>query len=330
MRAVVGVVRQINGEEPGPRRPSVRVCVVAAVLAVLGCGQSAPAAPSTARLVLLGTGTPNSDPARSGPAVAVIVGGESYLVDAGPGIVRRAAAAAERGVDGLHNSQLQRVFITHLHSDHTLGLPDLLLSPWTADDREAPLEVYGPPGIASMMEHLTAAYTVDIRLRLDGSQPANDTGHSNVVHEIRGIDESRPISEIYRDDNVSVDAFRVPHGSWDHAFGFRFRTADRTFVISGDTSPSEAIVEYCNGCDMLVHEVYSDAGFAARPPEWQRYHSSFHTSATELGGIAARARPRLLVLYHQLFWGTTESGLLEEVASRYDGATVSGQDLDVY
>ncbi|MCK5411533.1 MAG: MBL fold metallo-hydrolase, partial [Gemmatimonadetes bacterium] len=135
------------------------------------------------RLVLLGTGTPNPDPDRSGPAVAVVVNGEPYLVDAGPGVVRRAAAAAGRGVEALEVDRLRTVFITHLHSDHTLGLPDLIFTPWVLE-RTAPLEVYGPPGVRAMVEHLSEAYSEDVRIRLEGLEPANRSGYRVIAHEV--------------------------------------------------------------------------------------------------------------------------------------------------
>lgn len=256
---------------------------------------TAPLAAQGTRVVLLGTGTPNAEPERSGPAVAVVVGGSVYLVDAGPGVVRRAAAAEGRGLAALAQPNLRIVFLTHLHSDHTLGLADLMFTPWVLD-RVAPLEVYGPRGTRAMVEHLEAAYSEDVRIRLDGLQPANRTGWQANPHEIRpGL--------VFSDSNVRVTAFLVAHGSWPEAYGYRFDTADRSIVISGDTRPSEAVVEACNGCDVLVHEVYSQQGFEGRPPEWQRYHARFHTSAPELGVIASRARPGLLVLYHQLLGG---------------------------
>ncbi len=270
-----------------------------------------------AQVILLGTGTPNADPERSGPSIAIVSNGTPYIVDFGPGVVRRAAAA------GIKPSNLQRAFATHLHSDHTLGLPDLIFTPWTLE-RNAPLELYGPKGLAAMARNIEKAYSEDTKIRLTGGEPSNKTGYKVNVHEIGE-------GKIYHDDNVTVTAFRVPHGEWPQAFGYRFDTADgRSIVISGDTAPSEAVIRACNGCDVLVHEVYSTAGFAKRPSEWQRYHARYHTSSAQLAEIAKKANPGLLVLTHQLFWGTSEKDLLLELTSGYRGKVVSAHDLDVY
>jgi ribonuclease BN (tRNA processing enzyme) len=271
--------------------------------------------------VLLGTGTPNAEPTRSGPSVAVVVGDTPYLVDFGPGVVRRAAAAYEAGIEGLAPEKLSRAFLTHLHSDHTAGYPDLILTPWVLE-RAEPLRVWGPPGIVHMTEHILAAYRQDIDERLGGLEPANDTGYQVISHEAEpGI--------VYEDGDVTVEAFPVQHGSWT-AYGYRFRTPDRTIVISGDTAPTETVVEKSRGCDVLIHEVYSAVGLGTRPPAWQRYHTRVHTSSHELAEIATRAHPALLVLYHQLLWDVSEEDLLSEIQERYEGAVVSGQDLDVY
>ena len=135
---------------------------------------------------------------------------------------------------------------------------------------------------------------------------------------------------VYRDSNVTVAAFAVAHGSWPAAYGYRFETRDRVIVVSGDTRATDAIVEQCRGCDVLVHEVYAQDGWERLRPEWQRYHAAFHTSAPELGRLAARARPKLLVLYHQLAWSSTPERILEEVRAHFAGHLVYGKDLDVY
>jgi ribonuclease BN (tRNA processing enzyme) len=275
-------------------------------------------------LVVLGTGTPNADPERSGPALAVVHGTQSYLVDAGPGIVRRAAAAAtQHELRALQPSQLRVLFLTHLHSDHTVGLPDVILSAWTLE-RDVPLEVYGPPGTKAMVDHLLAAYAADIRNRTEGLEPANANGWRVTVHEIS--------PGLVRDDGqVRVRAFAVPHGDWEVAFGYRFESAERSIVISGDTRASEAVVAACNGCDVLAHEVYSAERFLTRPPEWQRYHRNAHTSTVELAALANRAQAKQLVLYHQLFWGTDDAGLVREMrAAGFLGRLSSARDLAIY
>jgi ribonuclease BN (tRNA processing enzyme) len=284
---------------------------------------SFPVAQGRTKVVMLGTGTPNADPDRFGPSVAVVVDDASYLVDFGVGVVRRAAAAERSGIKALAPTALKTAFATHLHSDHTLGLADLIVSPWILE-RPVPLTVYGPRGLQAMVTHLVAAYAEDLHVRETGGEPKHGYDPRVVrVHEIKpGV--------VFHDERVTVTAFAVPHGAWPQAFGYRFQTPDRTIVISGDTGPTSRIEDQCPRCDVLVHEVYSEAGFAKRPPAWQAYHARYHTSARELGAIANRAHPGLLVLYHQLIWSSTEDELLKEVRSVYNGKVVSAHDLDVY
>ena len=289
---------------------------------VLTCALMAAPIGAQTRVVMLGTGTPNADPERSGPAVAVVVNDRAYLFDAGPGIVRRASAAERAGTRALRQPNLGVVFLTHLHSDHTLGLPDLMFSPWVLE-RTAPLRVFGPAGTRQMVASLASAYREDIRVRLDGGEPSNKTGWKTEASDVNpGL--------VFQDSNVKVTAFAVPHGAWTNAFGYRIETRDRVIVISGDTGPSEEIVKQCNGCDVLVHEVRSHERLATRPEAWQQYHRAFHTSTLELAALAQRARPKLLVLYHQLYWGATDEDLLREVRTVYTGAVVSAKDLGIY
>ncbi|MBU0595629.1 MBL fold metallo-hydrolase [Candidatus Bipolaricaulota bacterium] len=276
---------------------------------------------SKTRVVLLGTGTPNADPARSGPSLAVVVGDTPYLVDFGPGVVRRAAAACESGIRALEVSRLARAFATHLHSDHTAGYADLILTPWVLG-REEPLRVYGPPGLRSMTEHLLAAYAEDIRERIEGLEPANPSGHRVEAFEIEP-------GRVYEDSQVVVDTFAVNHGSWP-AFGYRFTTTDRVIVVSGDTAPFLGWADAYRGCDVLVHEVQSAAGLDRREPGWRTYHAAVHTSTIELADVVSVVKPKLLVLTHHLFHGEAEQTLLQEVRSRYDGDVVLGHDLEVF
>jgi ribonuclease Z len=274
-------------------------------------------------VVLLGTGTPNPDPDRSGPSVAIVVDSSVYIVDAGPGVVRRVAAAGSKTkLAALTLPKLRIAFLTHLHSDHTVGLPDLMLSPWVIG-RTVPLEVYGPPGTRNMVEHLQAAYADDIEIRLHGGEPSNKTGYETHAHEVLpGV--------VYRDSLVKVTAFAVSHGKWEHAYGYRFDTPDRSIVLSGDTSLNEAVATACNGCDVLVHEVITAAHLAVRTPDWQAYHRAYHTPAPELGRIAAKAKPKLLVLYHLIPTAFSETELLGEIRRGFKGRVVVGRDLGEY
>jgi ribonuclease Z len=293
------------------RFPIAIVLVVA--VALLSDARAEPATSAT-RVVLLGSGTPNPEPDRSGPAVAIVVNDTPYLVDFGPGVVRRAAAMSPSyggEIEALETEKLGIAFLTHLHSDHSAGLPDLVLTPWVMG-RDKPLELYGPKGVGDMAAHVLKAYDADIRYRVDGLEPANDQGWR------------------VSDENVQVEAFRVRHGDWENAYGYRFTTPDRVIVISGDAAPDANIEAFAKGADILLHEVYSVSGFARRNEFWQKYHRNNHTSAHELGEIATRVQPRLLVLYHVLFWGSSEEVVLDEVREKYSGRVVLGRDLDVY
>ena len=285
-----------------------------------------PAAPAgRTRVVLLGTGTPGAEPDRSGPATAIVVDDTPYLIDFGPGVVRRATAAFVNGVDGLRVQNLRLAFLTHLHSDHTAGYPDLILTPWVLGRRE-PLHVYGPPGLAAMSENILEAYREDIRVRVGGAEMLDPIGVRVVPHEITEVR-----SLVYQDDLVSVEAFAVPHGTWEHAFGFKFVTVDRTVVVSGDTGPFDGLVEIARDADVLLHEAYTSAAFYRRNLGTRRYHGTFHTSATKVGEIAARANVGMVILYHQLHLaGDSPEQMVAEVSAQFDGPVAYGRDLEVY
>jgi len=294
--------------------------VAVAVFCARGLGEDHPTL--TTRVVVLGTGNPSADAERWGPAVAVVVNDRAYLIDCGPGVVRRAAAAERNGIAALKAKELKIVFITHLHSDHTLGYPDLIFSPWVLGRKEA-LEAYGPHGLRNMTSHIEKAWTEDVRIRRRGLEQANATGYRVNVHEIRA-------GVVYRDSNVTVTAFPVRHGIWKEAYGYKFETRDRKIVISGDTAPSDEVVKACDGCDVLLHEVFNPHGEELKKEHWKEYFTTFHTSPSELGEIARRARPKLLVVYHQSLEKLPEADLVEQIKKEYSGEWVSGRDLGVY
>jgi len=279
------------------------------------------------RVVLLGTGTPRTEPGRAGTSTAVIVDDRPYLFDFGPGVGLRLSEGHEMGIAGLAMSGVTRAFLTHMHSDHTLGLASLMLTPWMFG-RTEPLVVHGPRGTAAMTRSLADAYSLDVAKRMY-NEPHTEHGH-----EIIGRDVVPGV--VYTDDLVTVEAFAVSHGEWDPAvhgpfpaMGYRITTPDRTVVISGDTGPFDEMAAVYAGCDVLVHEVYSSAGLEARPGPWQSYHERSHTSATHLGRIATETNPGVLVLNHQLLWHATERDLIDEITAVYEGRLVYGKDLTV-
>jgi ribonuclease BN (tRNA processing enzyme) len=274
-------------------------------------------------VVFLGTGMPRPDPQRQGPSLAIVANGKAYIVDAGTGIVRQAAAAYERGIEALRPNALDIAFLTHLHSDHTLGLPDLILTPWVMH-RTEPLQLYGPVGTRAMAENIEKAYAEDIEVRIEGLEHQTTTGHQVIAHEIPL--PTKPV-QVFADENVKVTAFAVHHGNWKEALGYRFDASGKSIVISGDTRPVDSVVRACNGCDVLIHEVYSGAPGNA---ESAAYFSSFHTSAKELGEIAAKARPKVLIVWHYVpLQGTDETQMVEEIHENFHGPVIVANDLDV-
>lgn len=275
----------------------------------------------SAIVITLGTGTPVPNPDRSGPATAVVVGRRVFLFDAGPGVVRRMAAA------GLPIDGVTAAFITHLHSDHTSGLPDLILTSWVMG-RSTPMRVHGPPGLRRMTDHLLAAWAEDTVVRVKGLERGRPGGYRVDAREITG-------GVVHESDGVKVTAIRVSHGEWKYAFAYRVDAAGRSVVISGDTRPSDALARAAAGVDVLVHEVYPESRISPenRPGGelWPRYLREVHTSDVELGRLAARARPRLLLLTHVLFMGANEQEVLDGIRrGGFTGSVVVAKDLARY
>jgi ribonuclease BN (tRNA processing enzyme) len=279
---------------------------------------------------MLGTGTPRPDPNRSGPATAIVANGTPYLVDFGPGVVRRVEAAYEQGTKafGPGAVNIRTAFLTHMHSDHTVGYPDLIFTPWVMG-RTEPLEVYGPKGINAMTEHVLKAWQVDIGGRANGLNQHNSTGYRVNAHEIEpGI--------VYRDSNVAVTAFPVRHDEMVDSFGYRFDTADRSIVLSGDTAPTQSLLDHSRGCHVLIHEAYSMTSYHKVSPQSQQFRRTHHTSSAELAEIANTIKPDLLIIYHRSNAGArmtqpeSEDVLLKEIRQSYRGRVLAAHDLDVF
>lgn len=281
---------------------------------------SAPAPASRTKLIILGTGTPAADPDRFGPAVVVLVDSTPYLFDAGVGVVRQWARALRTGFSTIGPATLHTAFITHLHSDHTLGIPELILTTWTLGAKvRPPLELYGPPGLRAMTDHVLAAWSEDIAVRTGAQGEAEGVAPPAVhVHEIEpGV--------VYHDSLVTVTAFVVHHGTVPHAFGYRIQTPDKVIVLSGDAGPPSTVAEQCRGCDILVHE-----GGTILAADANAYFKSFHATAEALAEIATAAHPKLLVLYHQRPDSPATERAYARLRQLYAGPFVVARDLDVY
>jgi len=272
-------------------------------------------------VILLGTGMPFPDPAAQGPATAVTVGARVFLFDAGPGVMRQMTAARLP----IRGGPVTAVFLTHLHSDHTLGLPDLVFTSWVMG-RRRPLRIVGPTGTRNMLDHILAAWSEDIEVRTAGLERAVPEGWKVDVRETTG-------GLVYDSAGVRISAIPVPHGNWKLAFGYKIETPGKTVVISGDTRLSPALERAARNVDVLIHEVYP--AVRLRPEEriggelWPSYMRSFHTSDVEVGQMAARAKPKLLVLHHIVRMGGTDEELLAGVrAGGFTGRVVIGHDLD--
>ena len=175
-----------------------------------------------------------------------------------------------------------------------------------------------------MTTALLEAYREDIRVRVEGPEQLR---RDLLAVETREIEPGL----IYEDPVMRVEAFAVPHGTWDQAFGFKLTTADRTIVISGDTGPFDGMADIASGADVLIHEAYGAEGLRLRDPGIQRYHGTFHTSAIKVGEIAAEAEVGMVILTHQLHLaGETPDEMVDQVRLSFDGEVVYGRDLDIF
>lgn len=272
---------------------------------------------SHTHVVLLGTGTPNLRPDRYQSSLLITVDDTTLVVDCGGGTLQRLAQAHAQGWLPGGYTNLTRLFLTHLHPDHTTGLADFLIGPWVLH-RDAPVQVWGPHGTAALVDGLCAAYAEPIDAHRRGLAPLQHPFTVTTAALVAGV----PVTV----GPATVTPIAVDHGALP-AFALRVETPDRVIVVSGDTRPTDALVAAARGCDVLIHEVYSAARLATRPPAWQAYHRVVHTSTVELAAMVRAIRPNLLVLTHQLYWGATDSELLHEISELYDGPVVSGHDL---
>jgi len=274
-------------------------------------------------VTLLGTGGPEPAIDRFGPSVLVEAGPEKLLVDAGRGTTQRLWQL------GVRLGDVNALFLTHLHSDHTVGIPDLWLTGWLRTRfgrRNSPLSVWGPKGSEAMMAALKKAYEEDIRQRTEGSAlPAE--GIALDVHDVgEGV--------VYQRNGVKVTAFNVDHGAVPMlALGYRIDYAGRSVIISGDTRPSENLIRFATGADVVVHEVMAADSALSQPAEAVRRVMASHTSPEEAGRVFDRVKPKLAVYTHiGLVTDPSRSGvllaaLIPRTRTSYSGPLEIGEDL---
>ena len=284
--------------------------------------------------VALGTGHPGPNPNRFGPATAIIVDDTAYIVDAGEGVWRAAAKAASlhggRIADALELTvKPARVFLTHLHSDHTVGLPSLMLQPWSYA-KEDPLEVYGPPGTEDLVSNLLEAYKLDIQNRVGRS--SNDTGWRSIAHDVKA-------GLVYQDDRVRVEAYQTKHANWKYSYAYRFTTPDRIVVVGGDGGACEGLIEAVQGADVWFQEIMTEMNLANAPwgggsvEEKKKVIWGSHMKPSALAKIATDAKVKLLVLYHEQNYSDPydPEALVKELRMLgFEGAVVSSRDSDVF
>ncbi|HXE90145.1 MAG TPA: MBL fold metallo-hydrolase [Terriglobales bacterium] len=270
-------------------------------------------APATMQVITLGTGFPRPSNERAGPATAVVVKDKVFLVDAGRGVVMRLAATE------FPLKSVRAVFLTHLHSDHTSGLPDLFTSTWIFG-RRTPLELYGPKGTKQVADALLKFFEEDIHIRRDLTEMQPAEGAKIRTHIVReGV--------VYRDEDVRVTAFAVDHRPVEHAYGYRFDSAGKSIVISGDTRYSSNLVRFARGADVLVHEVALPEWFDdVDPPQVAARLKAYHTPPEEAGRVAREAGVKMLVLTH-LVPADEEDKIRQRAAKEFSGRVEIASDL---
>jgi ribonuclease Z len=272
--------------------------------------------PKDIRVTLLGTASgPRAFVDKAGISTLVEAGGERFLFDAGRGFMQRLVQA------GFPMNAVSKLFLTHLHSDHVIGVPDLMLSPWAAaPERKVPLEVWGPEGTRDMMRHLEEAFAFDVHMRRDVDESFSPEGIRMVVHEIQP-------GKVYEKNGVTVTAFLVSHGLVKPSYGYRVDYAGRSVALSGDTSPSDNLVAVCKGVDVLIHEAIDPEVLRRLVPDKRRVDAIVerHTTPEQAAEVFSKVSPRLAVFSHSP--GT--AAIVEQTRRSYRGRVEMGEDLMV-
>src|ERR1700722_19680604 len=267
------------------------------------------------KVTLLGTGNPRPVMSRFGPSILVEAGNEKLLFDCGRGATQR--------LYQLNSSfpEITALFLTHLHSDHTVGIPDLWLTGWVMG-RSTPLPVWGPEGTKAMMQHLQEAYAFDIHVRRDVDTKLPGAGAEVIAKDIgEGV--------VYNSGSVKVTAFLVDHGEIKPALGYRVDYGGHSVTLSGDTRPSENLIKFAQGTDVLIHEVIDPPAFGetvSRDTQEQRKTIiEHHTTPEQAGIVFTRVKPKLAVYSHIVPPDVPE--VIPHTRKSYAGPLEVGEDL---
>jgi ribonuclease Z len=271
------------------------------------------ASAQTLNVTLLGTGNPRPSMERFGPSILVEAGQEKLLFDCGRGALQRLYQIKIEQIDGL--------FLTHLHSDHIVGIPDLWLTSWVME-RKVPLRVWGPAGTRQMMSRLQQAYSFDIHMRrdIDEKFPAQGV-------EIQAKDIHQGV--VYQNGDVKVTAFEVDHGLLKPAYGYRIDYAGHSVVLSGDTRYSENLIRFAQSTDVLIHEVLDPEAYSklanSYTPEERARVVAHHTMPDEAGKVFTKVAPKLAVYSHIVPPNVPD--LVLHTRKTYSGPLEVGEDL---
>lgn len=274
---------------------------------------SLPVDPSAITVTLLGTGAPPPGMVRFGPSILVRAGTEILLFDAGRGCLQRLQQLT------VSYDKINALFLTHLHSDHVVGLSDLWLTGWLISERKVPLPVFGPAGTSDMVDNLRKAFAFDIKIRQSDDKMAEAGSELPVKELVEGV--------VYEKNGVKVIAFKVDHHPDIPAFGFRIEYNGHSVVLSGDTRYSKNLISYAKGVDLLVHEV-CNAPENIQPTDPKYHIVAHHVTIEQAAAVFTEVKPRLAAYSHITSpYRTKEDDIIKRTKAVYPGEVVLGEDL---